>query len=47
MNDIMKKIGILVASTALAVTAMNVNSTCIYQLHQPKLPQDASKLRKF
>lgn len=47
MKEVVKQIGILVASTALAVTAMNVNSTCIFAIHQPKLPKDASKLRKF
>lgn len=47
MKDLSKKIGILVASTALAITAMNANSTCIYYIHQPKMPKDASKLRKF
>lgn len=47
MNDLSKKIGILVASTALAITAMNANATCLYFVHQPKLPKDASKLRKF
>jgi len=47
MKDIAKTISLLVASTALAVTAMNANSACIFMIHQPKLPKDASKLRKF
>ena len=46
-KDVIKNLGILVASTALAITAMNVNSACIFVIHQPKLPKDASKLRKF
>ena len=32
---------------AMLITAMNVNSTCMYMIHQPKLPQTANKLRKF
>lgn len=37
----------VVASVALFVTALNVNSVCMYIAHQPKLPEAAKKLRKF
>lgn len=37
----------LLAKVALAVTKANVNSTCPFMLHQPKLPEKAKKLRKF
>lgn len=40
------KIGKVVASLAVLVTAFNVNSTCMYLIHQPKLPEEASKLKK-
>lgn len=35
------------ASVALMVTTYNVNSCCIFLVHQPKLPNEAQKLRKF
>lgn len=48
---ILKKIIIrfsgIIASLALMVTSMNVNSVCILLAHQPKLPESANKLRKF
>lgn len=37
----------LLASIALAVVTANVNSACIFMIHQPKLPEGAKKLRKF
>ncbi|MDR0919795.1 MAG: cyclic lactone autoinducer peptide [Oscillospiraceae bacterium] len=37
----------LLAKIALAITKVNVNSTCPFMLHQPKLPEKAKKLRKF
>ena len=36
----------VLASLALLVTSMNVNTTCLYLAHQPKLPEGAEKLRK-
>ncbi|MSU03155.1 cyclic lactone autoinducer peptide [Tissierella sp. DSM 105185] len=35
------------ASLALMVTSLNVNTTCMLIAHQPKLPEGAKKLRKF
>ena len=32
---------------ALLVTVSNVNSTCLFITHQPELPADYKKLRKF
>jgi len=41
------KFGGFVATFALIVTTLNVNTTCAYFAHQPKLPESAKKLRKF
>ncbi len=35
------------ASLALMVTALNVNTTCLFAAHQPKIPIRADKLRRF
>ena len=32
---------------ALAVVMAEVNATCRFLIHQPKLPESAKKLRKF
>ncbi|WP_082760091.1 cyclic lactone autoinducer peptide [Abyssisolibacter fermentans] len=34
------------ASIALMITTLNVNSTCMFIIHQPKMTESASKLRK-
>ena len=47
MKKVLIKLGGVIASLALMVTAMNVNTTCICLIHQPKLPKGAEKLRKF
>jgi len=47
LTKLLMKLGGLVASFALMVTAMNMNATCICLIHQPKLPEGADKLRKF
>ncbi|HJA41992.1 MAG TPA: cyclic lactone autoinducer peptide [Firmicutes bacterium] len=36
-----------IANLALSVTKFNVNTACIFYIHQPKLPEGAKKLRKF
>ena len=36
-----------VAAVAKMATSANVNSTCAFVVHQPKLPKDTKKLRKF
>ncbi len=40
-------IGTQIASIALLVTTFNVNTTCLFVAHQPKLPDATKKLRKF
>ena len=40
-------IGSAVASFALMITSLNINTTCMFIAHQPKLPDSAKKLRKF
>lgn len=47
LKKLNKKFGGILASLALMVTTMNVNSTCIFYIHQPKLPKEAERLRKF
>jgi AgrD protein len=47
MRNLMVKLSKAVACLALSVTTMNVNTTCICLIHQPKLPKGAEKLRKF
>lgn len=47
MKQLLIKIGTSLASLALMVTALNVNTTCMLFVHQPKLPDNAGKLRKF
>ena len=37
----------VLASLALLVTTANVNATCACAIHQPVLPKNAGKLRKF
>ena len=32
---------------AVAAVSTNVNATCNFAIHQPKLPEGAKKLRKF
>ncbi|MDF2474336.1 MAG: hypothetical protein K0R21_2118 [Anaerocolumna sp.] len=46
-KDFINKFGGMIASLALLVTALNVNTTCAWIVHQPKLPEGARKLRKF
>ena len=47
MKKMPTKINSILANTALAVTKSNANKTCVFILHQPKLPEGANKLRKF
>ncbi|CAK7000559.1 cyclic lactone autoinducer peptide [Tissierella carlieri] len=46
MKKVILKFSGIIASLALMVTSMNVNSTCIYLAYQPELPKSAEKLRK-
>lgn len=47
MKKALMKFSGVIASLALMVTVMNANTTCIWLIHQPKLPKGAEKLRKF
>jgi cyclic lactone autoinducer peptide len=47
MKNLRFKFAGMVAGVALLLTTFNMNSTCIYIAHQPKLPEQARKLRKF
>lgn len=46
-KNILYSLGGMVATLAVVVTTLNVNATCLYMAHQPKLPDSARKLRKF
>ena len=37
----------ILASLAMMVTVMNVNSTCFWLTHQPELPKQSDKLRRI
>ena len=37
----------ILAGIALALTTINVNSSCPFVLHQDKIPKEAKRLRKF
>lgn len=47
MKCLIYKFGKVLAGLALCITSLNVNTTCMLFVHQPKLPNDAKKLRKF
>lgn len=47
MKTLIFKLCGALAHFALLITALNVNTNCIAFIHQPKLPEDAKKLRKF
>jgi len=47
MKKIILRVSGLIACFALAITAMNVNAACIFIIHQPKMPENSLRLRKF
>lgn len=47
MKQIFLKFSSILAMLALVMTTANVNATCDFLIYQPKLPQNAKKLRKF
>ena len=47
MKPLYLKISGMLAALALLVSTANVNATCICWVHQPKLPDNAQKLRRF
>lgn len=46
MDYLKKHFGTILAAAALFVTTCNVNSTCVYVVHQPHMPECAKKLKK-
>lgn len=47
MKNFMLKFGTVIASFALLITNLNVNNTCLFVAHQPKLPEGAKSLSRF
>ena len=47
LKKMVKTVDKLVSAAALASAKSNVNSTCAYFFHQPKVPAGLKKLRKF
>lgn len=47
MKKYMLKFSKCLAALALMITALNVNTTCLFAAHQPKLPSGANGLRKL
>jgi len=47
LKKLVLKFGSAIASFALMITALNVNTTCYFLIHQPKLPKGSEKLRRF
>ena len=47
MKSLIYKFGTALACLALCITSLNVNTTCMLFVHQPKLPNNAKKLRIF
>ncbi|MGB4438354.1 MAG: cyclic lactone autoinducer peptide [Sedimentibacter sp.] len=47
MKKYVIKFGTILAGFALMITALNVNTACLFVAHQPILPTGAEKLRKF
>ena len=46
-KDILYLVGSTIATFAVIITTLNVNTTCLYMAHQPKMPESSKKLRKF
>ncbi len=47
MKQLLIKIGASLASLALIITTLNVNTACMLFVHQPKLPDNTKRLRRF
>lgn len=47
MKFLRKNFGTFLAAAVLFITTCNVNSTCIYVVHQPKMPEEANRLKKM
>jgi cyclic lactone autoinducer peptide len=47
LKHLLIKMGTSLAGLALMVTTLNVNTACMLFVHQPKLPDNAGRLRRF
>jgi len=47
IKNLNKKFSSIVACLVLMATIVNVNTACNFVWHQPKMPENAKKLRKF
>ena len=47
LAKLLNTMGGSLALVALMITTLNVNTTCTFFAHQPKLPATSKKLRKF
>lgn len=45
MGFMKKNFGKMVSAFAFLVAVCSVNSTCVYVVHQPKVPESAMKLK--
>ena len=46
MEKVSKKVMSCIAALALKTASANVNSCCMYVMHQPKVPKELDKLKK-
>lgn len=47
LKKLITKFSAAAAGLALMITALNVNTACMFVMHQPKLPKGAEKLIKY
>lgn len=47
LKKLVTKFSAAAAGLALMITALNVNTACMFVMHQPKLPKGAEKLSKY
>ncbi len=47
MKSMFIKLGGILASLALMITTLNINTACMVFSHQPKLPENSKRLRHF
>jgi cyclic lactone autoinducer peptide len=46
MKNVIQKASCILASLAIVAASLNVNSTCAHLIYQPKVPEEANKLKK-
>lgn len=47
LNNFIMKFGGVFAALAVVIATNSANSACFWIAHQPELPEDVKKLRKF